>query len=89
MSCWLAIDEERRLEITPDDLSAVLISHPLFGLLRWYLKSRNAVCFTTACTRQAMGKKYPLENDHIFPYSKLKAQGYGRRTAWNIPSRKS
>ena len=71
------IEEERRLEITPDEFVGRSISHPLFGLLRWYLKSRNAVCFTTGVAlRQAMGKKYVLENDHIFPYSKLKAQGY-------------
>ncbi len=73
------IEEERRLEITPDEFVGRSISHPLFGLLRWYLKSRNAVCFTTGVAlRQAMGKKYALENDHIFPYSKLKAQGYGQ-----------
>jgi hypothetical protein len=73
------IEEERRLDITPDEFVGRSISHPLFGLLRWYLKSRNAVCFTTGVTlRQAMGKKYALENDHIFPYSKLKAKGYGK-----------
>jgi hypothetical protein len=73
------IDEERRLEITPDEFVGRSVSHPLFGLLRWYLKSRNAVCFTTGVAlRQAMGKKYALENDHIFPYSKLKGHGYGQ-----------
>jgi hypothetical protein len=50
-----------------------------FWLLNWYLKSRNAVCFTTGVAlRQATGKKYALENDHIFPYSKLKAKGCGK-----------
>jgi len=73
------IEEERRLQIMPDEFVGRSISHPLFGLLRWYLKSRNAVCFTTGVAlRQAMGKKYALENDHIFPYSKLKAHGYGQ-----------
>jgi hypothetical protein len=73
------IDEERRLEITPDEFVGRSISHPLFGLMRWFFKSRNAVCFTTGVAlRQAMGKKYALENDHIFPYSKLKKQGYGQ-----------
>jgi hypothetical protein len=73
------IEEERRLEITPDEFVGRSISHPLFGLVRWYLKSRNAVCFTTGVAlRQAMGKSYALENDHIFPYSKLKARGYGQ-----------
>ena len=73
------IEEERRLEITPDEFVGRSISHPLFSLVRWYLKSRGAVCFTTGVAlRQAMGKKYQLENDHIFPFSKLKAKGYGR-----------
>jgi hypothetical protein len=73
------IEEERRLEITADEFVGRSISHPLFGLLRWYFKSRDAVCFTTGLhLRQAMGKKYALENDHIFPYSKLKTRGYGQ-----------
>lgn len=73
------IEEERRLEITPDEFVGRSISHPLFGLLKWYLKSRNAVCFTTGVAlRQAMGEKYTLENDHIFAYSRLKSNGYGK-----------
>lgn len=73
------ISEERRLEITPDEFVGRSVSHPLFGLLRWYLKSRNAVCFTTGVAlRQAMGEQYTLENDHIFAYSRLKTQGYGK-----------
>lgn len=72
------IEEERRLDITPDEFVGRSISHPLFGLMRWYFKSRNAVCFSTGVAlRQVMGRKYALENDHIFPYSKLKAKGYG------------
>lgn len=71
------IEEERRLDIAPDEFVGRSISHPLFGLMRWYLKSRNAVCFSTGVVlRQAMGRKYALENDHIFPYSKLKVRGY-------------
>lgn len=73
------IEEERRLEIMPDEFVGRSISHPLFGLVRWYLKSKGAFCFTTGVElRQAMGKKYTLENDHIFPFSRLKALGYGR-----------
>jgi hypothetical protein len=73
------IEEERHLAITPDEFVGRSISHPLFGLLNWYLKSRNAVCFTTGVAlRQTMGKKYTLENDHIFAYSRLKANGYGK-----------
>ena len=72
------IEEERPLEIVPGEFEGRRIGHPLFGLMRWYFKSRRAVCFTTGVElRQAMGRKYQLEKDHIFPYSGLKAVGYG------------
>jgi hypothetical protein len=72
------IAEERRLEITPDEFVGRSISHPLFGLMCWYFKKRGAVCFTTGLAiRHAMGKQYQLENDHVFPYSRLKKAGYG------------
>ncbi len=47
-------------------------------MVRWYLKSRGAICFTTGMNlRKNMGAKYQLERDHIFPYSKLRDAGYG------------
>ena len=71
------IAEERRLEIFPDEFVGRAISHPLFGLMRWFMKSRGAVCLTTGVgLRMNMGSKYQLENDHIFPYSRLKSAGY-------------
>jgi len=73
------IAEERRLEISPDEFIGHDIRHPLFGLIRWYFKSRGAVCFTTGLElRQNMGSKYQLERDHIFPFSLLKKKGYGK-----------
>lgn len=73
------IEEERPLEIVPGEFEGRAIGHPLFALMRWYFKSRNAVCLTTGMAlRKTMGKKYALENDHIFPFSKLKAEGYGK-----------
>jgi hypothetical protein len=75
------IAEERRLEITADEFEGRSINHPLYGLMLWYFKSRNAVCFTTGLAiRQTMGKQYRLENDHIFPYSRLKKAGYGKES---------
>ena len=72
------ISEENRLEILPAEFVGRAIQHPLFGMVRWYLKSRGAVCFTTGMSlRRNMGSKYQLERDHIFPYSKLKEAGYG------------
>ncbi|MCK9438448.1 MAG: putative DNA binding domain-containing protein, partial [Synergistaceae bacterium] len=72
------IESERRLEITPDEFIGVGVMHPLWALMNWYLKSRNAKCLTTGVSlRKNMGKKYSLECDHIFPFSILKKNGYG------------
>jgi len=72
------IAEETRLEIAPAEFVGRAIQHPLFSMMRWYLKSRGAVCFTTGMSlRKNMGSKYQLEKDHIFPYSRLKEAGYG------------
>jgi hypothetical protein len=73
-----AIAEESRLEILPTEFVGRVIQHPLFSMMRWYFKSRGAVCFTTGMSlRRNMGSKYQLERDHIFPYSRLKKIGYG------------
>ncbi|EDY84703.1 conserved hypothetical protein [Verrucomicrobiia bacterium DG1235] len=73
------IADERRLEITPEEMEGRAIGHPLFSMMRWYLKSRGAVCLTTGVNlRRNMGEKYQLELDHIFPYSRLKSVGYGK-----------
>ena len=72
------IKDERTLEISPDEFVGRAISHPLYPMMRWYFKSKGATCFTTGIKlARPMGKKYVLENDHIFPFSKLKAAGYG------------
>lgn len=73
------IAEENRLEIMPNEFVGHAPQHPLFSMVRWYLKSRGAVCFTTGMSlRRNMGSKYQLELDHIFPYSLLKKEGYDR-----------
>lgn len=73
------IEEERPLEIVPGEFEGRAISHPLWGLMKWYFKSRNALCLTTGVAiRMPMGKRYQLENDHIFPFSRLKSAGYGK-----------
>jgi len=71
------IESERKLEIDKDEFIGVGVSHPLWGLMKWYFKSKNAVCLSTGISiRKNMGKKYGLEYDHIFPYSVLKDNGY-------------
>lgn len=71
-------EESQGLEILPTEFVGRAIQHPLFSMMRWYFKSRGAICFTTGINlRKNMGSKYQLERDHIFPYSKLKEIGYG------------
>ena len=71
------IEQERKLEISKGEFAGRDIRHPLFSLMRWYFKSKGAVCLGTGISlRQNMGSKYALEKDHIFPYADLKASGY-------------
>ncbi len=71
------IRAERPLEISKDEFVGVDVRNPLFNLMRWYFKSKNAICPNTGMgIRTDMGKKYELHWDHIFPYEALKANGY-------------
>ncbi|MFZ5675687.1 MAG: GmrSD restriction endonuclease domain-containing protein [Pseudomonadota bacterium] len=71
------IEQERPLKIAETEFVGRDIRHPLFNLMKWYFKSQGAVCLGTGLSvRRNMGKKYTLENDHIFPYAALKANGY-------------
>lgn len=71
------IDEERPLEIKPSEFIGRDIRHPLFSLMKWYFKSKGAVCLGTGLSlRKNMGKKYSLEKDHIFAYSVLRDSEY-------------
>jgi len=73
------IRAERPLEISRDEFVGVDVRNPLFNLMRWYFKSRHAVCPNTGMgIRSEMGKSYELHWDHIFPYEVLKAKGYNR-----------
>jgi len=70
------IAEERPLEIKPSEFIGRDVRHPLFALMKWYFKSKGAVCLGTGLTlRKNMGKKYSLERDHIFAYSVLRDSG--------------
>lgn len=73
------IELERPLEISKDEFVGVGVSHALWGLMRFYFKSKGAVCLSTGINiRKNMGKKYELEWDHIFPYSLLRDNGYSK-----------
>ena len=67
------IEAERPLEIKPSEFVGRNMSHPLFSLMRWYFKSKGAVCLGTGLKlQQNMGEKYVLERGHIFAYARLK-----------------
>jgi hypothetical protein len=71
------IELERKLEISEDEFEGADTRNALWGLMKFYFKSQNAVCLSTGINiRRNMGKKYELEWDHIFPYSVLKEYGY-------------
>lgn len=71
------ISEERPLEIKPQEFVGRSIRSPFFSLMKWYFKSQNAICLGTGLSiRKNMGKKYTLENDHIFAYSVLRDSEY-------------
>jgi len=70
---------ERPLEISKNEFVGVDVRNPLFHLMRWYFKSRQAICPNTGLSiRSDMGKAYKLHWDHIFPYDVLKKVGYGQ-----------
>jgi len=67
------IKAERPLEISKDEFVGTSVRSPLFNLMKWYFKSKNAICLGTGLEiRRNMGEKYELENDHIFAYSVLR-----------------
>ncbi|WP_018698112.1 GmrSD restriction endonuclease domain-containing protein [Amorphus coralli] len=71
-------DRGGAIAISPEEFVGSAVQNPLFGLLRWHLKSRGAKCLTTGVSiHQPMGAKYQLEYDHIFAFANLKAAGYG------------
>ena len=76
------IAAERPLEIHKDEFVGAGTGTALYGLMRFYFKSKGAVCLSTGINiRKNMGKKYELESDHIFPYSILKKNGYSRNNS--------
>jgi hypothetical protein len=70
---------ERPLEISTDEFVGADTRNALCGLMRWYFKSRNAVCLNTGFDiRRNMDWRYSLDWEHIFAYSLLKDNGYGQ-----------
>lgn len=75
------IREERSLEISDYEFEGATTSSPLFNLMKFYFKSKGALSFDgVKISELNHGKKYSLENDHIFPYSLLAEKGYRLKT---------
>ena len=73
------IGSERTLFISAEEFAGADTKSALWSMMRWYFKSRNAVCITTGLSiRKDMNKKYTLTWDHIFQASLLKKNGYGQ-----------
>jgi len=73
------IKEENNLTliISEREFVGATISNALFNLMKFYFKSKGALSFDgVKISGQNHGKKYSLENDHIFPYSLLAERGY-------------
>jgi hypothetical protein len=75
------IKEERNLIISEYEFENATTSSPLFGLMKFYFKSKGALSFDgVKISELNHGTKYSLENDHIFPYSLLAEKGYKLKT---------
>jgi uncharacterized protein with ParB-like and HNH nuclease domain len=74
------ISKESNLNIQPHEFEGADIRSPIYRLMRWYFKSLGAICpHTGSSIRKNMGKKYSLQQDHIFPYSILSKNGYSKK----------
>lgn len=77
------IQSERHLQIKPEDFIGKMVTNPLFNLMKMYFKSVNAVCLGTGSgLSKNIGKKYELDNDHIFPWAKLRDAGYDKSSTF-------
>ncbi|MCH7974809.1 MAG: putative DNA binding domain-containing protein [Bacteroidetes bacterium] len=71
------IKVERPLEISKDEFVGATVQNALFNLMKFYFKSKNAICLGTGISlSKNMGNRYELENDHIFAWSILRENGY-------------
>lgn len=77
------IQSERHLQIKAEDFIGKMVTNPLFNLMKMYFKSVNAVCLGTGSgLSKNIGKKYELDNDHIFPWAKLRDAGYDKSSTF-------
>lgn len=74
---------ERPLTIVPDEFIGKPIRSPLFNLMKLCFKSKGAICLGTGVSlMRNMGKRYTLDDDHIFPWAKLRDNGYDKNNTF-------
>ena len=74
---------ERPLKIVPDEFIGKTVRSPLFNLMKLYFKSKGAICLGTGVSlMRNMGKRYNLDDDHIFPWAKLRDNGYDKNNTY-------
>ena len=74
---------ERPLTIVPDEFIGKTVRSPLFNLMKLYFKSKGAICLGTGVSlMRNMGKRYNLDDDHIFPWAKLRDNGYDKNNTY-------
>ncbi len=72
-----AIERERALEITANELKGRNCQHPIFSLMKSYFKSLGAKCLNSGLPIFGrVEREYSLQKEQIFPYSSLKHLGY-------------
>jgi hypothetical protein len=83
-------EESGRLEVMPYEFEGRAIQHPLFSMVRWYVKSRGAVCFTTGLgLHQNMGRSTNWRTITSSPTPASRRLGTARRIASNTRSPRS
>ena len=75
--CNQIIDQRGRIEVKSSDLDGRWIQHPLYRMTYILAKAQGAMdWFNGAPLGKTVGKSYSIHSHHIFPQSRLYANGY-------------
>jgi hypothetical protein len=75
--CKQIIDQRGRIDVKSSDLDGRWIQHPLYRMTFILAKAQGAMdWFNGAPLGKTIGKSYSIHSHHIFPQSRLYANGY-------------
>jgi hypothetical protein len=75
--CKQMIDQRGRIDVKSSDLDGRWIQHPLYRMTFILAKAQGAMdWFNGAPLGKTIGKSYSIHSHHIFPQSRLYANGY-------------